>query len=225
MNTPTVSSSLRRTFVGRAVLIAWDALPLMVPAVFLIPMAVFGSLLLAQSSPLLAAVGAGSVCSSSSALALFAALRSAHRLGETAVAARLGWATFGRALAGAAVPTGALLTMALAGSVAAVGAPSSISIPAWCASAALLLLAILCFPYFLVSIVQGDSLGSAVRSVLYTAASRPAQTGLAATVTGATTVAAVVGGPIALAAAIPFAFALYVLIIRSNLTENPLTHA
>ena len=211
MTTPTGLRALRPTFLGRALAVAWDALPRMTPIILLLPVVVFGAASLGLPLPV-----TGFVVAWLLTIGTRAALRSAVRVGEVEA---LDIVTLGpclrRGAALALIPATLILALEIAFVGSEHGAPLAIVMISGGLAAGALVAYLLTWPAIAAGISEGRSVRSAALAGAAFMLTSPRRSAGAAIASAAAAVAGATAGPTALAIALAFLLPLITLILRS----------
>lgn len=211
------TSTVRSSFLGRAVEIAWDALPLALPTVVLTPLLVFGGLVVGTRVPLLgmpvALLAAGALV----AWGFAAAIRASIRLGDLqGVHPRSAWIVVGSGALVGSVVGAAVGVMTAAGIASDRGAPLWVTAPAWGIAAGLTIVAGICFPRILLGVATGQRGSDAALEAFVAAFVQPRRTAGCLVISLAVIAAAAVWGPIGLACGLTVWAALVIVTMRST---------
>ena len=219
--TATVFGGLGRTFVGRAVTVAWDALPSALPGVIVLPSALFAGMLLETRLPLLGLPLMLPVAGAALAWTVRAAWQAAVGLAEvphTDVAGRGPMLARGAAL-GLTV-SGIAVALNAASVAAASGAPALITAPTWGVATGLSILFVLCGPRLLTEISGGAALSRAMPVAVGSLLTRPIRTLGCAAVVSTSILMTMLWGLVGLVAALTVAPTLLTLTLHSSLSER-----
>jgi len=214
--------TIKTSFLGRAVSIAWDALPRTLPTIVFAPLIIFGGLVIGIRMPFLglpvALVAAGALLGWATAAVVRSALRSSDM---ELRGIRPGWSV---ALCGAlcgAIAGIALEVMIAAGLASDRGAPALFTAPAGGVAGGLLVFVAVCTPRFIFDFAMTNPLVDAVLGAGRAVVAKPASTVSCFIITVGTVASGAVWGPIGLGCALIVCPALFIVTMQQTPKKVP----